>query len=368
MKILELHYSTSWAGAERFVVDLCNELVEQHDTILCTIEDDNIKEKAYYRKELKSSIKYINLKCKSGLQLKALWKIYQTIKKEKPDVVHAHTDLICLFLPALLYSKAKYFHTLHSLAEVCLRKPLLRPIYQWFYKQKITPITISSACYNSFLKLYKAESIKIDNGRSPLHTTPLLDDVHKEVNSLKLHLDDKVFIHVARCQPEKNQELLINSFNKFLENQRHGILIMIGACYDTPENKHLLNLAKKGIYWLGLKNNVCDYLQQADFFILSSLYEGLPISLLEAMSCGITPVCTPVGGIPDVIKNKNYGYLSKGFDVNDFYIAIQQAYDEYNTFDKQKLIKYFNDNFSMTHCAEHYIQLFKSKFNDKKQE
>lgn len=40
---------------------------------------------------------------------------------------------------------------------------------------------------------------------------------------------------------------------------------MIGACYDNPENKHLLAEAHKGIYWLGLKNNVCDYLLQADF-------------------------------------------------------------------------------------------------------
>lgn len=50
MKILELHYSTSWAGAERFVVDLCNELANKHEVVLCTIEDDNIPEKAYYKK------------------------------------------------------------------------------------------------------------------------------------------------------------------------------------------------------------------------------------------------------------------------------------------------------------------------------
>ena len=57
MKILELHYSTSWAGAERFVVDLCNELANKHEVVLCTIEDDNIPEKAYYKKDLKKNVK-----------------------------------------------------------------------------------------------------------------------------------------------------------------------------------------------------------------------------------------------------------------------------------------------------------------------
>lgn len=360
MKILELHYSTSWAGAERFVVDLCNELINTEETILCTIEDDKIPEKAYYKNELRHDIKYINLKCKSGLQVKSLWKIYKTIKKEKPDIVHAHTDAICLFIPALLYHKALYFHTLHSLAEVCLRKPYLKPIYSWFYKKRITPITISIACYNSFKNFYKKNyAIEIDNGRAPLRNSNQITNVQQEIQKLKLHKDDKVFIHVARCQPEKNQQLLIKTFNQFLQNNYHGILIMIGSAYDKPENKYLLDMARKGIYWLGLKSNVCDYLKQADFFILSSKYEGLPISLLEAMSCGVIPICTPAGGIPNVINNKKYGYISNGFTCEDFYKTIENAFNNYDQFNKTELIDYFNTNYSMKNCAAHYLKVFK---------
>lgn len=360
MKILELHYSTSWAGAERFVVDLCNELVEQEDVVLCTIIDDRIPEMGYYKNELKSKIKYINLRCQSGLQIKSLWRIYKTIRKEKPDIIHAHTDVICIFLPALLYNKAIYFHTLHSLANVCLRKKILKPIYKWFYKTRITPITISNACSESFQELYKENySIKINNGRAPLKETIHINEVQQEIQSLKLHSDDKVFIHVARCQPEKNQKLLIESFNLFLQNNYHGILLLIGASYDKIENKYLLDMARKGIYWLGLKSNVCDYLKQADFFILSSKYEGLPISLLEAMSCGVIPICTPAGGIPNVINNKKYGYISNGFTCEDFYKTIENAFNNYDQFNKTELIDYFNTNYSMKNCAAHYLKVFK---------
>lgn len=359
MKILELHYSTSWAGAERFVVDLCNELANKHEVVLCTIEDDNIPEKAYYKKDLKKNIKYKNLKCQSGLQLKAIWRIYQIIKKEKPDIVHTHTDAMCIFLPALLYKKTNYFHTLHNLAEICIHKPYLQKVYHWFYKHSIHAITISQTCYKSFQKLYKLDNAtKIDNGRSLLTPSSNYNIVQEEINSLKLHPNDKVFIHVARCQPEKNQKLLIQAFNKFLENNNQGILIMIGACYDNPENKHLLAEAHKGIYWLGLKNNVCDYLLQADFFVLSSIYEGLPISLLEALSCGVIPICTPAGGIPDVIKDESLGFVSKDFTLSNFYSCLVKAYNTSNQIDTEQLKEYFNNNYSMEHCAELYAKAF----------
>lgn len=163
---------------------------------------------------------------------------------------------------------------------------------------------------------------------------------------------------MARCQPQKNQKLLIHAFNRFLEKNHQGILIMIGACYDSPENKHLLAEAHKGIYWLGLKNNVCDYLLQADFFVLSSLYEGLPISLLEALSCGVIPICTPAGGIPDVIKDDSLGFVSKDFALSNFYDCLVKAYNETNRIDTERLKEYFNNNYSMNHCAELYIKAF----------
>ena len=358
MKILELHYSTSWAGAERVVVDLSNELAKTNEVILCTIEDDSNPTKSYYKKELSSNIKYINLKCNSGLQLKALWRIYKTIKSVKPDIVHAHTDLICLFIPALLYTNTSYFHTLHNLAEICLYKKCLKPLYKFFYKYKVTPITISTICNESFQQLYNIYPVQIDNGRTPPTTTKRLHEVKQEICSLKYHEDDKVFIHIARCEVQKNQELLIDSFNRFIKDGLHGILIMIGAGYDSPQNKHLLQKAQKGIYWIGVKNNICDYLSQSDFFILSSKYEGLPISLLEALSCGVIPICTPAGGIPDVISNKDYGYVSSGFDCENFYHTIVEAFTQYDKFNKKRLIQYFNERFSMNICAKKYIKAF----------
>ena len=62
MKILELHYSTAAAGAERFLVDISNELSLNHEVVLCTTDDDSVLENSFYMYQIYSLIgEYINL-------------------------------------------------------------------------------------------------------------------------------------------------------------------------------------------------------------------------------------------------------------------------------------------------------------------
>ncbi len=359
MKILELHYTLAPGGAERFMVDLSNELCKTNEVVMCTSNSDAIGQNAHYKKDLNPQIKYINIGSKSGHQMKALWGIYKILRKEKPDIVHAHSDLICLFLPALLYRKPKYFHTLHNLAEKCLEKKILKSVNKWYYKKRVRPITISKICLESYEKLYGlSNATKIDNGSPFLPKPTINNDSRQEVESLKINADDKVFVHVARYALQKNQQLLIKAFNHLLTTKHRAILLIIGDGYDTPDGRNLLADAQNGIYWLGVKNNVQDYLQLADFFILSSSWEGLPIALLEAMACGVIPVCTPAGGIPDVVTDKKTGFVSSGFEFEDFYNTIDEAIRSEKTIDKEFLKQYFQANFSMEQCALHYNHCF----------
>lgn len=363
MNILELHYSTAAAGAERVVIDLCNELAKIHDVTLCTILDDNVKPNTYYKKELSSDVKYINLGCKYGSHPSALWSVSRIIRKLKPDIVHAHTNLDSLFLTVLFNKHAKYVHTLHNSADYCLSRKWLKSTYYKLYSSCVQPIVISKENFNSYKRLYGLDNaIIIDNGRANLKKSYHYDEVTVEIDSLKLHDDDKVFVHVARFSNVKNQPMLVDAFTKYLADGNHGILLMLGAGYDD----FICNTKiVKGIYSLGIKNNVCDYLLHADFFMLSSFLEGLPISLLEAMSVGVIPICTPAGGIKDVLKDENIGFMSKSFEVEEYYSIIKKAVLSQSVFDKKRLIQYFRDNYSIERCASKYIDAFKCVLNDK---
>ena len=361
MKILEVHYSTAGAGAERFVVDLCNELSTSHEVCLCTIVDDTLPGKSYYKAELSSSVRYINLKCRSGMDIRGFMRLYKTIKEIKPEIVHAHTNALNLWLPSLLYQKAKYFHTIHSLAQK-RQIPLFTLIYRYFYKRRIQAVTISNICKQSYNDLYHLNNaIQIDNGRSQMKPSLNLNSVEDEIKGYRKTNQTKIFVHVARCSEPKNEPLLFKTFCRLNNEGKDAVLLVIGANYDSPEYKYLLDSATPNIHWLGLKNNVCDYLMNGDFFILSSKWEGLPISLLEALSLGIVPVCTPAGGIPDVIKDRTMGYLSPSFEEEVFYKTVIDALQNSDDFNRSKLIDYFQDNYSMKYCATQYIQAFQTR-------
>ena len=296
------------------------------------------------------------------MDIRGFARLYKIITEIKPDIVHAHTDALNLWLPSLLYKKAKYFHTIHSLAEKRQYKPWLTPIYRHFYKSQIHAICISNICKQSYHDLYHLNNaIHIDNGRSQMKPSQNLKSVEEEIRGYRSTNRTKVFVHVARCSEPKNEPLLFKTFSRLYEENRDCVLLVIGANYDSPEYKHLLENATPNIHWLGLKDNVCDYLLNSDFFILSSKWEGLPISLLEAISTGIIPICTPAGGIPDVIKDRSIGYLSPSMNEEDFYRTIIDALQTSENFNGDKLIEHFQENYSMKHCATQYIQAFQTR-------
>ena len=79
-------------------------------------------------------------------------------------------------------------------------------------------------------------------------------------------------------------------------------LLVIGDGYEGPTGLGIQQKALDHIHFLGAKHNIVDYLEASDFFTLSSDYEGMPITLIEAMACGCIPIGTPVSGFNDVEK------------------------------------------------------------------
>jgi glycosyltransferase involved in cell wall biosynthesis len=114
------------------------------------------------------------------------------------------------------------------------------------------------------------------------------------------------------------------------------------------------------ILWLGGKNNATDYIHLADYFILSSLYEGMPISLIEAMAAGCLPVCTDVGGIPEMIDP--HGVMIVGTEVEMVLEGMETACSLSDQEKKQRteaLKARYEERYSLRRCAEAYFDHFK---------
>jgi glycosyltransferase involved in cell wall biosynthesis len=232
-------------------------------------------------------------------------------------------------------------------------------INKWFYRhEKVLPVTISQKCYESYESYYGLNNAHcVLNGCPTPIKTDLFQEVTREVDSFKKDTNTPVFIHVARFHPYKNQKLLIESFNRLDSLGVDFVLLIVGDGYDE-EGRFLVDSSCDRIHFLGLKRNVTDYLLCSDAFCLTSLNEGLPISLLEALSCGVVPICTKAGGIPDVIEDGVTGMLVKDFDVESYTGCLQKFIGELGLIDRNALKQLFDNQYSMRVCAEKYIAIY----------
>ena len=112
------------------------------------------------------------------------------------------------------------------------------------------------------------------------------NQIRKELN---INDSDFVVLHVGRFAIQKNHKKLIDIFVEIHKQRNDSKLLLIGNGDLFEEIKNYvskLNLSNNVVF-LGLKNNVCDYMQAADCFVMPSIHEGLPIVAVEAQTAGL---------------------------------------------------------------------------------
>ena len=367
MKILQLIPSLTDGGAERFVVDLCNELTVQNEVLLCTMFPLN-NSSGFFKNELLPTIRLTTLDKKLGIDISIFKKLQKVINEFKPDIIHTHIRALNYLLPLLLFpgKSCKVVHTVHNDAWKETIDAKERKFRYWFYRRKkVMPITISKDSERTFKEAYPGVVSKvITNGTRMLLPSTQFNDVKNFIDSSKRNCDTKVFIHIGRLTAQKNHIMLISAFQRLINQGANALLLMIGGERNTLESEEIAAKVKAGcnnsIIWLGGNQPAGDYLMIAEFFCLSSIYEGMPISLIEALAVGCIPVCTPVGGIKEMIQD--VGFLSKDTSEDAYYEAIEAAYksseDDLSRLKKRSKEVYKN-RYDIKICAENYMHLYK---------
>lgn len=106
----------------------------------------------------------------------------------------------------------------------------------------------------------------------------------------KLNLNEKLVVgHVGRFNTQKNHPFLIEVFDEIHKLHKDSVLLLIGNGEEQEKIKH--EVCEKGlensVQFLGLRNNIADFMQAFDVFLFPSLYEGFGIALLEAQAAGL---------------------------------------------------------------------------------
>lgn len=312
-----------------------------------------------------SSIKILSLNNDQTLlsYLKFPFKVFRHIYKNDSEIINIHGSFIYYIIAILLlHNRRRFFYTVHSDAfkekNSSKLETIIWPIKRIFFKKGwIKPIAISSQSEDSFYRLYGFHAKMILNGIF-LKNVGESEDIKKYKNTSYTRL----YIHAGRISEAKNQEQMCKAFNRLIAEDEDVHLLIAGGVQDETIYSRLEKYWSDRITYLGSRSDILEIFKSSDFMLLPSKWEGLPLSLLEAMSQGCIPICSPVGGIPSVIVNLQNGILSADYSEDSIYNAVKLSL----SLSKEER-KEISDNclssvkrFSIEKTAMEYLKYYKS--------
>lgn len=293
MKIFQIITASEYGGAQTIVADLIKNFGPQHKVfVLYGGEGEawNTLGNNFTRIKLGKDLKKISWK-----DLILFLKLFYYRIKYRPDIIHLHSSKMGV-LGRIAFCPKRVILTLHGIDSV-------RKAYPQFLK--IEKALKNRARYIVGVSQYDVDhleeegisrnTIRIYNGVEDHYNeqTDLSDQFVDQLTAIKAKYS-KIIMCIARISPQKR-------FDLFLDVAK----LMPQYAFVWIGNKEPLQGLPENVFCLGEVHAAYTYFRYADVFILPSNYEGLPISLLEALSFGLPAVASAVGGITEVLDDKN---------------------------------------------------------------
>lgn len=299
MRILQVIPYFCFGGAEIMCENLCYALRDQgHEVLAVSLYNDRTPI-AQRMKTAGITIEYLDKKL--GLDISMVSKLMKIMKRFRPDVVHTHLDVIKYAAAAAkLAGVKKCVHTVHSVAHKEAEGRAQKYINKTYYKLGWSvPVALSDEIQQTIADFYGMDKEKIPvirNGIDLTRCVPKTDFAFGETVT---------FLHVGRFDVPKNHAGLLKLFARLHEKYPQCRLQLVGDGDLRPEMETLaedLGITP-WVEFCGMQSDVHPYLHKADLFILPSLYEGNPMTIIEAMGTALPIIATDVGGIPDMLTN-----------------------------------------------------------------
>ena len=238
------------------------------------------------------------LKNRNKNPLNYLFNLSKIIENEHYDIIHAHGNSTTLAVEMIAGyiggAKIRIAHSHNSMCKYKLPHKLLRFPFEKFY-------THAFACSEKAgLWLFKQKSFNIIKNGINIEDFSFKEDVRHRYRENLGFTFEKVIGHVGHFSNQKNHDFLIDVFNSLFRADKSYRLLLIGE--NTQNSKinekirrkvNLLGLHKV-VKFLGPSTEVSSYLQAMDIFILPSIYEGLPLTLIEAQTAGLPCIVSDV--------------------------------------------------------------------------
>lgn len=321
MRILQLVTKRQYRGAEVFAANLSQELINfGHEVIFAGLYKNN-KEVLFV--EGAENLDLVPAK-KGGFSIKLIKELRRLLKEYKPDIVQCNGSDTLKYMIAASFFTNKIPITYRNISTISewVDGPVKFFIYKSLFKRVDHVTSVGSESIEDLIKTfnYPKEQTSVIRRGIPLKnvTQPFPDKSLRKILALKDI--DKIVMHVGNFSPEKNHEFLLDIFRELKTTHPEIKLVLVGTgiTYEQVIEKiEKLGLGST-VFTLGFRRDIPDLLAQADCFALCSKIEGVPGVILEAASQKKPSISTNVGGVNEVLVDKETGYIIESFNKKEY--------------------------------------------------
>ena len=334
MKLSFITANLGSGGAERVTSLLANEFCKKgHDVVIIFFRDRLI----FYELDSRIKIVVIGEECHSNAMWRKMLWLRKYVKESKPDVV-------------IPFRVSVYCTTILSLLGLSVRivaseriDPRIPDSYWTLIRKILLPFANHLVVQTNYIKSYYPKFIQ---KKTTVIPNPVRDEVFslprsssitinpspKGEESIKCEEKLNRIISVARLYPQKNQKMMIEAFAKIAGNFPDWQLVIFGEGPLRATLESLVSSLKlQGRVLLpGRTEHVIEELRRSKIFCLSSDYEGMSNSMIEAICVGLPIITTKVSGSEYFIKENKNGFLLERNDVDGMEKAMRKLMSDEN--------------------------------------
>jgi glycosyltransferase involved in cell wall biosynthesis len=355
LKVLQVITRADWAGAQKVVYEICKHIKENENNdieVEVATGDDGILVERLRSLGIKVFI-LENLKHKiiPSVDAKGYREIKKIIWENKYDVVHCHSTKAGLLgrLAASSLGINKIVYTVHGFWPILQYEGIKRKMaarVERFMSSKTTDMVFISKSDIETAKelgLYSSQNYRL------IYNSIAVSEVEGMLrNELNLGNDMRIIGNLSRVDEQKNPfffvELAREYFKQFPEDMTTFVWIGDGSFLDSARSKvKEYNLENK-VFFIGFRDRGERYLADFDLLLMTSRWEGVPITILEALELKVPILSSDVGGISEVIGDENVYNLTDA--IQDIATRIKGEHAPVNK--------------SYSKMAENYAKLYKS--------
>lgn len=316
--IAQFTFGMGLAGQERVVVDLAKKFRGLgHKSIVCTTLFGGELE----RELEQCDIPFRCLKLRRSYDPRAIMPLVRYLKANNVHAVITHGSSGCLIprLAAISANVPVIIHVEHNVSDCKKFHNIL--VDRWLAGFTDAIVCVSQSARTSLLRYVKIGNAKLVTIPNGLNTERFLSPPRNSTATINGR--KRVGI-VGRFNEQKGHIYFVEAAARIVKTFPNVEFVFVGdgTLRSTIEQR----INDKGLngycHFLGLRNDVGQLLQGFDVFVLASLWEGMPISLLEAQYFGVACVVTNVGGNPEVVSDGDNGLLVEPRDPDGLASAI----------------------------------------------